>query len=348
MIILLALRILVVIIAAGTFATFLNQSKNLPTEIVDRSLMVFFVMMVVVLAAIVADIFLKRKRVEDLSAVYFGLLIGFMLSYMLQLAIGPIIEQEFLFSPGGVYKNLFGLLTSIIVPYWCISFLLQTKDDFRFIIPYVEFSRELKGGKPLVLDTSSLIDGRIADLIETRLLDARIIIPGFILQELQEIAESSDKVRRGRGRRGLDILTRLQQHPNSNIRIQSTPPHEDKSVTARDQHLVELSRQFNARIVTNDINLNKIATALSVDVINLNDVANSLKPKFLPGEQLRIKVIKEGEGFSQGVGYLDDGTMVVCEQGASQIGKEVDVEVTSVLQNSAGRMIFARLSGNGR
>lgn len=342
MIILLVLRLLLIIVAAGAFATFINQQQTIPDSVGQNSLVVFCLMMGVVLAAIFADMTIKRKRVEDLSALYFGLLIGFMLSYMFQLAIAPVFEQEFFGGIGSTWQNLVRILTSLLFPYWCISFLLQTKDDFRFIIPYVEFARELKGGRPLVLDTSALIDGRIFDLVETKLVDARIIIPSFVIQELQEIAETNDKVRRGRGRRGLDILSKLQQSSTTNVKIHNTPPHDDKLATTRDQNLVEVARQFSARIVTNDINLNKVASVLNVEVVNLNDVANALKPKHLPGEQLRIRVMKEGEGMGQGVGYLDDGTMVVCEHGSSQIGKEIDVEVTSVLQNSAGRMIFAR------
>jgi len=342
MIILLVLRLLLIVVAAGAFATFINQHQGMPDSLGQNSLLIFILMMGVVLGAIFADMTIRRKRVEDLSALYFGLLIGFMLSYMFQLALAPVFEQEFFAGHGSTYQNMVRILTSLLFPYWCISFLLQTKDDFRFIIPYVEFSRELKGGRPLVLDTSALIDGRIYDLVETKLVDARMIIPSFVIQELQEIAETNDKVRRGRGRRGLDILSKLQQSATTNIKIHNTPPHDDKLTTTRDQNLVEVARQFSGRIVTNDINLNKVASVLNVEVVNLNDVANSLKPKHLPGEQLRIRVMKEGEGMGQGVGYLDDGTMVVCEHGAAQIGREIDVEVTSVLQNSAGRMIFAR------
>jgi uncharacterized protein YacL len=218
---------------------------------------------------------------------------------------------------------------------------LQTKDDFRFVIPYVEFSKEVKGGRPMVLDSSALIDGRVADVVETNIIDAEIVVPQFILQEVQDIADSHDKVRRSRGRRGLDVLKKLQQDPKIEVRILETDGVKGKSV---DQRLIEICRQHSGRLVTNDLNLNKLAGVQGVNVINLNDVSNALKPRFIPGEHVRIKIIKEGESPGQGVGYLDDGTMVVVEQGSREMGREIDTVVTSVLQNSAGRMIFCRMS----
>jgi uncharacterized protein YacL len=233
------------------------------------------------------------------------------------------------------------MLTALVLPYLCITLILQTKDDFRFVIPYVEFARELKGGKPLVLDTSALIDGRISDIIETKIVDSRVLVPQFVLQELQDIADSNEKMRRTRGRRGLDVLSKLQNSPNIDVRIQDTDQKELKGMMV-DQRLIALAKQIGGRLVTNDFNLNKVASLQGVDVINLNDVANALKPRYLPGEHLIIRVIKDGEAPGQGVGFLDDGTMVVCEQGARYIGKDAEMIVTSVLQNSAGRMIFGR------
>ena len=192
------------------------------------------------------------------------------------------------------------------------------------------------------MDTSSLIDGRIADIMDTNVLDTELVIPSFVLEELQAIADSSDKLRRIRGRRGLDVLTKLQQNPKVEVRMYDVKD-KDLAELSVDQRLVALAKRMGGRVVTNDFNLNKVASVQGVDVINLNDVANALKPRYLPGELLRIKVIREGESFGQGVGYLDDGTMVVCEQAAALIGKDLDVVVTSMLQNSAGRMIFGRM-----
>lgn len=194
----------------------------------------------------------------------------------------------------------------------------------------------------MIIDTSALIDGRIADVMDTSIFDTELIVPSFVLEELQNIADSQDKNRRTRGRRGLDVLTKLQQKPKVEVRMLEV--HEkDELAQSVDQRIVALAKRMSGRVVTNDFNLNKVASVQGVEVINLNDVANALKPRYLPGEQLHIKVMREGESFGQGVGYLDDGTMVVCEQASTLIGKEIDVVVTSMLQNSAGRMIFGRL-----
>ena len=235
---------------------------------------------------------------------------------------------------------------ALVCCYTCISLLLQTKNDFRFIIPYVEFARELKGSKPCILDTSVVIDGRIADVVETQILDSQLIMPKFVISELQGIADSSDRLRRSRGRRGLDILNRLRSNPKVDVQIfdRDLPEFAGQPVDLR---LVVLAKHLKGRLVTNDYNLNKVARIQGVEVINLNDLANALKPIFLPGEQIEVRVVKAGEEAGQGVGYLEDGTMVVIEGGREHIGKQVSIAVTSVLQTSAGRMVFGRCD-NGR
>jgi uncharacterized protein YacL len=222
---------------------------------------------------------------------------------------------------------------------------LQTKDEFRFIIPYVEFSKQVKGNRPLVLDTSVIIDGRIADLCDTRIIDSKMIVPRFVLQELQAIADSSDKLKRNRGRRGLDILKRMQNNSKVELQIHEANLPELRDIQRVDERLVVFARSMGARVVTNDFNLNKIAQLQGVEVINLNEVANSLKTVALPGEALTVRLVKAGDQVGQGVGYLDDGTMIVVEGGRSNIGQEVTIVVTSVLQTPAGRMIFGRLDG---
>jgi uncharacterized protein YacL len=233
------------------------------------------------------------------------------------------------------------LVLGMILCYICISFLLQTKDDFRFIIPYVEFVKEIKGLKPYVLDTSVVIDGRIADVVETKILDNQLIMPRFVIAELQAIADSSDKLRRGRGRRGLDILNRLSNNTEVDFKVydRELPEFAGQPV---DQKLVLLAKYLQGKVVTNDYNLNKVARLHGVGVINLNDLANALKPVVLPGEALEVRIVKHGEEAGQGVGYLDDGTMIVVEGGREYINKNVKIAVTSVLQTSAGRMIFGR------
>ena len=334
------IRAIYTVICFGALATFaFNQKSNSPDFVDQHPLFSFIGMVGLTLSIMVVDVLVPRKRVEVISAVYFGLLIGVLLTYLLNQALQPFFNQYF-DKEGDAFSALATLISILILPYLCITFLLQTKDQFRFVIPYVEFSRELKGGRPLILDSSALIDGRIADVVDTNIIDSEFIVPDFILQEVQDVADSQDKIRKSRGRRGLDIMKRLQQDPKVDVKVHSSPDEREKTV---DQRLVELSKELNGRLVTNDVNLNKLAGVQGVDVINLNDVANSLKPRFIPGEHLRIRIIKEGEGPGQGVGYLDDGTMVVVDQGTREMGHEVDTVVTSVLQNSAGRMIFSKL-----
>jgi uncharacterized protein YacL len=235
------------------------------------------------------------------------------------------------------------LILTLICCYICISLLLQTKDEFRFIIPYVEFSKQLKGGKPMVLDTSVIIDGRIADICETRFIDAKMVVPRFVLQELQSIADSSDKLKRNRGRRGLDMLKRMQNNPKVDLQLHEGNLSELRNVQKVDERLVVLAKALSARVVTNDFNLNKIAQLQGVEVINLNELSNALKSVALPGENLTVKLVRQGDQIGQGIGYLDDGTMVVVEQGRQYLGQELAITVTSVLQTSAGRMIFGRV-----
>jgi uncharacterized protein YacL len=240
-------------------------------------------------------------------------------------------------------RNATSGLMMVFICYLCISTLLQTKDDFRFIIPYMEFSKEVKGARPLLLDTSVVIDGRIADVAESRIIDQPLIVPRFVLQELQGIADSSDKLRRNRGRRGLDILNRLQKSTGVEVKIHDSDIPELAGIREVDQRLVVLAKHLGGKVVTNDYNLNKIARLQGVDVINLNDLANAMRPIVLPGEGLTVKLMKRGEEPGQGIGYLDDGTMVVTEQGAQHLGETIRLTVTSVLQTSAGRMIFGRI-----
>lgn len=190
-----------------------------------------------------------------------------------------------------------------------------------------------------ILDTSVIIDGRIADVCETGFLDGTFVIPQFILQELQHIADSSDYMRRAKGRRGLDMLHRIQKMSHLNVRIVEQDFPKIKEVDAK---LVALARYMNAKIITNDFNLNKVAELQGVSVLNINELANAVKPVVLPGEMLKVFILKEGKEPNQGVAYLDDGTMVVVENGRKLIGKYHSVAVTSVLQTTAGRMIFAR------
>jgi uncharacterized protein YacL len=288
------------------------------------------------LFVVLIDIGIRNKQITTISAVYFGLLLGFLLGTLLTTALEPFeLQREIM--------QFLRLVLTAVCCYVAVSTLLQTKDEFRFIIPYVEFQKQLKGGKPLVLDTSVIIDGRIADICETGIIDTKLVVPRFVLQELQSVADSSDKIKRNRGRRGLDILKRMQTNSNVEMVMHEGNIAELRDVQKVDERLVVLAKALGARVVTNDFNLNKIAQLQGVEVINLNELANALKLVALPGEHLTVKVVKQGDQVGQGIGYLDDGTMVVIEQGRSAIGQEVVLTVTSVLQTPAGRMIFGKI-----
>ncbi|HUU58001.1 MAG TPA: PIN domain-containing protein [Phycisphaerae bacterium] len=350
------------------------------------------------LAVILVDMFWRRKRLEALSGLFFGVLAGLVMAFIVSLIVDMVVALLPMpprVDHPGVPPKPPGLLPSSALAeekadyqmlrkdylkkhaqydasmdayndymsthntvqvikmllggaavFLCVSFVLQTKDDFRFVIPYVEFSREAKGPRPLLLDTSVIIDGRIADMAETRILESEVLIPRFILAELQAIADSDDRLKRNRGRRGLDVLNRLQSSDKIELRIIDPHVREVEEVKEVDAKLVALGQHLHARVVTNDYNLNKIAQLRGVDVVNINDLANALKPIFLPGEKMSVRVIKAGEEPGQGVGFLDDGTMVVIEQGRDFIGRETGIIVTNVLQTSAGRMIFSRMDAD--
>ncbi|MGB6973464.1 MAG: PIN domain-containing protein [Terracidiphilus sp.] len=196
-----------------------------------------------------------------------------------------------------------------------------------------------------ILDTSVIIDGRIADIAEAGFIDGPMVVPEFVLRELQTVADSTDSSKRQRGRRGLDMLQRMQSNPALQIQI---VPDDFPSIREVDLKLLELAKKMEAKVVTNDFNLNKVAHLHHVEVLNINDLANALKPVVLPGERMTILILKEGKEFNQGVGYLDDGTMVVVDHARKMIGKSIDIAVTSVLQTASGKMIFGKLDENGR
>jgi uncharacterized protein YacL len=215
------------------------------------------------------------------------------------------------------------------------------KGDFLDLAALGGILSEQKGKQSYkILDTSVIIDGRVADIAEAGFLGGTILIPQFVLRELQQIADSSDSAKRNRGRRGLDILQRIQKNNTLEVQIYEADFPQVREV---DLKLIELAKQLNAPIVTNDFNLNKVAHLRGVEVLNINELANALKPVVLPGEIMKVFILKEGKEYNQGVAYLDDGTMVVVDNARRLIGKNVDMVVTSVLQTTAGKMIFGRV-----
>jgi uncharacterized protein YacL len=328
---------LALVIGIATNVLFHYLSGNVLIALVS-----FFAILVLGAAIVAGDVVVKNKQITTISAVYFGLLMGFLLGSLFWGAMQPVIGQ-YMENPRD--QEVAQMFTIITACYITVSTLLQTKDEFRFIIPYVEFSKQVKGVRPMVLDTSVIIDGRIADICDTGIIDTKLIVPRFVLQELQGIADSSDKIKRNRGRRGLDVLKRMQSNPKVELQMHEGNLPELRDVQKVDERLVVFAKALSARVVTNDYNLNKISQLQGVDVINLNELANALKLVALPGESLPVRIVKQGDQIGQGVGYLDDGTMVVVEQGRGAIGHEVSITVTSVLQTNAGRMIFGRIDG---
>lgn len=290
---------------------------------------------------LLVDIFTPKKSLAALAGVFFGLLVGILISW----ALGPVVDmvnENYRLGLTQAALQATKWIMGICICWLVISIVMRTKDDVRFVVPYVEFAKQTKGSRPLVLDTSAIIDGRIADLCQSKLFDAPLVVPRFVLNELQLVSDSADKLKRNRGRRGLDILNKMQTDPAIGVDIDDNiSPHVDE-VEGVDQKLVLFTKHCNGRLATTDYNLTKVAQVRGVDVININDLANSLKTIALPGETMTIKIIKSGEEAEQGIGYLDDGTMVVVEGARNKIGREIVLAVTSSLQTSAGKMIFGK------
>ena len=285
------------------------------------------------LVIILVEIGMRRFSIRNLSAAVFGLIFGFFMAWILTSAIKLIPMSMELFSS-------LQIIFILIFCYLGMIIAMRGKDEFNLIIPYVKFVRQDKRDDIVILDTSVIIDGRIADIFQTHFVEGRIVIPRFVLKELQQIADSQDALKRNRGRRGLDILNKIQKNTALDVRIQEEDFPEIKEV---DGKLVKLAKLLGAKIFTNDFNLNKIAELQGITVLNINELSNALRPIVLPGETMEIRITKEGKEYNQGVAYLDDGTMVVVDNSKHMIGQIAKVIVTSVLQTSAGRMIFAKL-----
>jgi len=300
------------------------------------------------------DVLTPKGKFSALAGVFFAVLVGLLISVALSPVVNMISETYSTeITAEGVRVNkitpeavaAIKWMLGICICYLTISVVMRTKDDVRFVIPYVEFAKQTKGARPLVLDTSAIVDGRIADLCQSKLFDAPVVLPRFVLNELQLIADSADKLKRNRGRRGLDVLNKMQSSPAIDVEIDDTTVPEIEEAKGVDQKLMLFTKSCNGRLATTDYNLSKVALVRGVDVININDLANSLKVVALPGETMEVKIIRPGEEAEQGIGYLDDGTMVVVEGARNKIGREVVLSVTSSLQTSAGKMIFGKFEG---
>ncbi len=293
------------------------------------------------------DLLTPKKKLSALAGVFFGLLVGLLISGALAPAV-DMLADSFRVSLIPEAVAAVKWMLGICVCFLMIAVVMRTKDDVRFVIPYVEFTKQTKGARPLVLDTSAIIDGRIADLYKSKLFDSPLIVPRFVLNEMQLISDSADKLKRNRGRRGLDILKEMQSDSTIDITIDDAIVEEVEEVKGVDQKLIVHTKNCGGRLVTTDYNLSKVAAVREVDVLNINDLASSLKTIALPGEAMQVRIIKPGEEIQQGVGYLDDGTMVVVEDARNKIGKDILISITSSLQTSAGKMIFGKFEGYAR
>ncbi|MDD3274267.1 MAG: PIN domain nuclease [Candidatus Omnitrophica bacterium] len=285
------------------------------------------------LVMIFTEMGMRKVSMSGLSSVVFGLILG--------LIMAKLIGDAFSLAPvdaGALSRIRVGL--TLVFCYLGMVMALRGKDEFNIIIPYVRLRRQDQSQDMVLLDTSVIIDGRIVDICKTHFLGGKLVIPKFVLRELQQIADSTDPIKRQRGRRGLEILNTIQNQPGIDIAIHEQDFTETTEVDAK---LVLLAKILEAKILTVDFNLNRVASIQGIKVLNINELANALKPVVFPGEEMRIKLIKEGKEHNQAVGYLEDGTMVVVEDARRLIGQDVKVSVTSVLQTQAGRMIFTKV-----
>lgn len=287
---------------------------------------------------VAVDEMLKGFSLRAFSATTFGLLLG--------IVVAQLIDQSGLFVR--VDDDTRWLIRlGLFLGFSYIGMVLamrSNKEDFSLIIPYVRFSR--RGDKPdnlILLDTSAVIDGRIADLIEANFIEGIIVVPRFVLKELQQVADSGEAIKRARGRRGLEMLQRIQKNQRNEVKIHDGDFPEETGVDAK---LVRLARNLNAKLVTNDHNLGKIAALQNVTCLNLHELARMLKPTLLAGDPLTLKIVREGKDKGQGVAYLPDGTMVVINNGQPQIGQQVEAVVQNVVQTGAGVIVFADLRSN--
>ena len=274
-----------------------------------------------------------RVSLRGLSSMVFGLILG--------MAIAKLVTDILALLPLGEYfLSLFRVILTIVFCYLAITMALRGKDDFNLIIPYVRFRKENFYENVVILDTSAIIDGRIMDICKTDFFQARLVVPRFVLKELQTLSDSKDAIKRDRGRRGMEILHVMQKDPAIDVKV-----HEDDfaDLTDVDDKLLHLAKRIETRICTTDFNLNRNAGIQGIKILNINELVNAVKPVVFPWDRITIKLVKEGTEHQQAVGYLNDGTMIVVADARHLIGHDVSVEITSAIQTQAGRMIFGKI-----
>ncbi len=296
----------------------------------------------VIIIPFIAELVISFER--RLQKVPFGEIMAGAIGASVGLILGILFNYAFPISTVSGVGRYLQFLINLVLAYLGLTITMRKAEDLFGLfqkIPTGSKNRREKVGDiaAKILDTSVIIDGRIADICKTGFIEGTLIIPDFVLEELRHIADSPDLLKRNRGRRGLDILNQIQKHMNINVDIVDSDFDDFEEV---DSKLVKLGKLMGGKIITNDFNLNKVAELQGVSVLNINELSNALKPIVLPGEEMEVKVIKEGKEYGQGVAYLDDGTMIVVDHGKKHIGEEIEVLVTSILQTAAGRMIFAK------
>lgn len=294
------------------------------------------------LIVILVDAMTPNKRLASFVGIYIGVSVGLVAAvgfgFLIDMVMGAWELKEGVNDLVLLYANMAKVIVGLIICYLTVSVVLTTKDDFRLVIPYVEFARERRGLRPLLIDSSALIDGRVRDLAASGFLDAPLIVPRFVLDELQRLADSSDRQKRQRGRRGLDLVAELQRTPQADVSI------EEFSIDGMpvDRMLLEVARKEGMRVMTTDANLQKLGGIHGVPVLNLHQLATAVRPVASVGDSLTVTIARMGENEGQGVGYMPDGTMVVVEDAASRVGQILPVTITNTLQTQAGRLIFAK------
>lgn len=301
----------------------------------DHRLLASFIGLSIGALVVLLDILLKGFSLRGLSAVTFGLAVGSLISYLV--GTSPLFDR-------GDEQNIFiaRLALFLSCTYICAVIALRGKDEFNLVIPYVRFVPHEVDVPLVVVDTNVLIDGRIAKVCETGFFSSALVIPSFVLKELQAVAASSDPIKQARGRRGMEVLNELRRIKHLDIRTPESQVSRRQDVDAK---LVFLAQSMRAKLLTTDFNLTKLAEFQGVQCLNLNQLAKSLRPELVLGELLTLELSRPGKEDGQAVGYLDDGSMVVVVDGRNHLGRRVEVEVTSVLPTSGGKMVFARLTG---
>lgn len=302
----------------------------------DRRMVAVSIGLLIGILVVLVDILLKGFSLRGLSAITFGLIVGSAVSYLI--STSPLLEEG---DPQTIY--LVRLSLFIVLTYLCTVIALRGKDEFNLVIPYVRFVPHEVDVPIVVVDTSALIDGRIARICESGFLSTALVIPRFVLEELQRIAESPDPLRQARGRRGLEMLGELRRIRNLDLRIQESDVTKRTEVNAK---LVFLAQSMKAKLLTTDYNLAKMAEFAGVQWLNLNSLSKALRPVLALGESIDVELVKPGKEDGQAVGYLEDGSMVVVGNARDRIGSRVQAEITSVLPSAGGKMVFARVAGD--